>query len=1004
MALLLHPQQLGVLLLERALRETPPSTPQREPSRRRGAYCFTDAAGGGATIACAARGYELTSVEGRRSQVGFDPHQRLVQIEDEFARCSFGYDSRGLLSEISVGERRFELHYRDDGLLKEATLPSGETLRYCYDHRGRLVQVHHGDQLTFSQRHDDRSERYSFSDASGNTTELHAGPNALLERMVLADGSVWSFRYDKGGRLSALAIDGSPLASIRETGSLRTVEYAGGDWVERHSPDPEQTEIVNALHHLRLVHDAAGTLHEEHVDGVHRVRIGRDVLGAVATLQVAGAPALRFARDGDQHVTAVWDWDGQQTRLSYDGRGVLARIDFPNGLSTALVSDELAQPLAMTTTNPAGELKVSRRYGYDASGRQIEEQSEARRLTYRYDARGRLCSHRTSTAAAGATHTSTRLRPDGMGNLARVAAGRCSYNELLQLVSCGSERFYYDARGNLSRREVPGARWDYEFDQADRLVELLRNGQRIARYEYDGLGRRLSKETREGQTRFTWAGSHLVRETSEFDDGGTRAVDYLYLPGTYTPLALRVDGETFYLHCDRRHSPIAASNAAGKVVWRAVSGPFGTMRSEGALYQPLRLAGQYYDEETGLHYNLARYYDPRSGRYLSRDPLWAAGGSHNHYLYGDGDPVNHIDPSGSFFFVAVAGGALLGSAFMGIRSYLNLGEIATAAQQLEVLKEAGIGAAAGGAGAAGAAVALGVGALAAGASALGATGAATTTVATAAAAGATGSLVESCMEKLLRGEEITLAESAMSAAFGGAFGGVGGKIANTLAKARGVAASTLGQVEAAEEMVTDAVKDISDDAPNFILKSYLDPDVQASWLREDPSLKKLLDTATNVALRRPEMRPVVERTLGAAAGDSRLTGFLKETVEHSQRLRTIGEVTGIKMDAFHDLVGPGSKFELDVARRLAQPGRSIYTARGVRAHNTQTAHHDYDSMPEVWAHDVVDALRQERVYKPSFGWEKIDNIIETFPPARQPTLSEAARTRRTLEESGVVGH
>ena len=57
------------------------------------------------------------------------------------------------------------------------------------------------------------------------------------------------------------------------------------------------------------------------------------------------------------------------------------------------------------------------------------------------------------------------------------------------------------------------------------------------------------------------------------------------------------------------------------------------------------LAGQYYDQETGLHYNYFRYYDPKTGRYLTPDPIGLAGGI-NLYQYASANPINSVDPFG----------------------------------------------------------------------------------------------------------------------------------------------------------------------------------------------------------------------------------------------------------------------------------------------------------------------------------------------------------------------
>jgi len=57
------------------------------------------------------------------------------------------------------------------------------------------------------------------------------------------------------------------------------------------------------------------------------------------------------------------------------------------------------------------------------------------------------------------------------------------------------------------------------------------------------------------------------------------------------------------------------------------------------------LPGQYFDAETGLHYNRARYYDLKIGRYISSDPIGLAGGL-NTYLYTRANPLRYIDPLG----------------------------------------------------------------------------------------------------------------------------------------------------------------------------------------------------------------------------------------------------------------------------------------------------------------------------------------------------------------------
>jgi RHS repeat-associated protein len=88
------------------------------------------------------------------------------------------------------------------------------------------------------------------------------------------------------------------------------------------------------------------------------------------------------------------------------------------------------------------------------------------------------------------------------------------------------------------------------------------------------------------------------------------------------------------------------TDASGTVVWEAGYMPFGEARVLVAdIVNNLRFPGQYFDAETGFHYNRHRYYDPDTGRYLTPDPIGLEGGL-NLYVYVDGNPVNWVDPEG----------------------------------------------------------------------------------------------------------------------------------------------------------------------------------------------------------------------------------------------------------------------------------------------------------------------------------------------------------------------
>ena len=118
----------------------------------------------------------------------------------------------------------------------------------------------------------------------------------------------------------------------------------------------------------------------------------------------------------------------------------------------------------------------------------------------------------------------------------------------------------------------------------------------------------------------------------------------------YKPVALPIDALAWY-QCDHLGTPQEITDQKGNTAWSAQYKAWGEaqeQRSEFAqqagLTNPIRFQGQYHDHETGLHYNRHRYYDPRVGRFISRDPIGYEGGI-NVYQYAP-NPLVWTDPLG----------------------------------------------------------------------------------------------------------------------------------------------------------------------------------------------------------------------------------------------------------------------------------------------------------------------------------------------------------------------
>jgi RHS repeat-associated protein len=179
--------------------------------------------------------------------------------------------------------------------------------------------------------------------------------------------------------------------------------------------------------------------------------------------------------------------------------------------------------------------------------------------------------------------------------------------------------YQYDPAGNLTGAGGRG----YTYAGSGRLRMGLTGGALTGYYRYAHTGLRLQK--------FSWAtgwrvhhyapDSKLLQETTD-----TGSLVRAYVWDDEVPIA-QIDRdpttgqETLtYLHTDYLGTPRLATNSQQAVVWRWEGNAFGETPPSGSITVNLRFAGQYYDAETGLHYNWHRYYDPRIGRYITADP------------------------------------------------------------------------------------------------------------------------------------------------------------------------------------------------------------------------------------------------------------------------------------------------------------------------------------------------------------------------------------------------
>ncbi len=124
---------------------------------------------------------------------------------------------------------------------------------------------------------------------------------------------------------------------------------------------------------------------------------------------------------------------------------------------------------------------------------------------------------------------------------------------------------------------------------------------------------------------------------------------YVYLNGQ--PLAKIEGTNVYYYHNDALGTPQKMTDSTGTVVWAADYKPFGEATvTVSTITNNLRFPGQYFDAETGNHYNYFRDYNPVIGRYIEADPIGIKEGNNHIFVYAKNNPLNNADRSGLFSY------------------------------------------------------------------------------------------------------------------------------------------------------------------------------------------------------------------------------------------------------------------------------------------------------------------------------------------------------------------
>ncbi|MFJ8944267.1 putative T7SS-secreted protein [Streptomyces sp. NPDC102395] len=612
----------------------------------------TDALEATTVVRCdeAGRPVEVTAPDGGTTRLERDALGRLVRITDpvggvtrlewhadgqlarrtgpDGATESWSYDGEGNClthTDAAGGVSRFEYTHFD--LLAARTRPDGARYEFEHDAGLRLTRVTDPQGLVWTYGYDRADRLVSETDFDGRTVTY--GLDAAGQVTTRTDhlGGVAAYAYDELGRMVRKEVTGRATVHAYDR---------AGRLIQASSPD---SELVRR-------YDRCGRLKTELVDG-RALDHAYDPAGRRIRRTTPTGLVTSYAYDAAGRPTRVTS-GGHDITFTHDAAGREVERVFAGIVTQASAWDEAGRLSGQHLT--AGSRTLNQRtYAYRADGlltATSDRLSGAR--TFDLDPAGRV----TAVHARG---WSERYAYDASGNQTSAAwpdshpgheaTGPRAYTGTT-VTRAGDIRFEHDALGRITlRQKVRLSRkadtWRYTWDAEDRLLSVVTPDGTHWRYRYDPLGRRTAKQrlAADGKTiaeeiRFTWDGLTLCEQVTVSSDL-PRPVALTWEHRGLTPIAQteriltpdarqeEVDRRFFAVATDLLGTPTELVDESGRIAWRARTTLWGTTawsRSSTA-YTPLRFPGQYYDPETGLHYNLFRHYDPETGRYTSPDPL-----------------------------------------------------------------------------------------------------------------------------------------------------------------------------------------------------------------------------------------------------------------------------------------------------------------------------------------------------------------------------------------------
>lgn len=364
----------------------------------------------------------------------------------------------------------------------------------------------------------------------------------------------------------------------------------------------------------------------------------------------------------------------RKTRFEYDKVGNLIKKNLPNGIISSYTYSTAGRLTNIIVANSQGSILFSFLYNFDAAGNcsgiEIKSKDSNKKIKYKYDPLYRLIEIYHSNGkkvkyrydAIGNRLSKQVSSPSNLNIISRFLTKllrnlgilwkktNYSYDADNHLIKAEDAELRYNNNGNLFEKKIGNKITQYFYTYDNKLIRIEFPDGTYSEYTYDPLGRRISKRKQDGRTiYYFYDGHNLIQET---DDKGHVIVSYTYGLNLDHPISMSRDGKTYYYLSDHLGSIIALTDEAGNIVSEYECDAWGNITKEtGDIENPFRFTGREWNEESGLYYYRARYYDPGTGRFISKDPIDSKPidlQTQNRYIYVNNNPQTYVDPFGLF--------------------------------------------------------------------------------------------------------------------------------------------------------------------------------------------------------------------------------------------------------------------------------------------------------------------------------------------------------------------